>query len=105
DIDVALTKLINSANKIDNYIFITTDVIEIEVVEYAKSLYEKMGIEFAVLDCIGFVRHFLHFFHRQRKDFLNIYQSMVLSEPASAVSQPLKEAFLVLRRVAEGDKR
>jgi DNA adenine methylase len=103
DIDVALQKL--PANKIDNYIFITTDIIETEVTEYAKNLYEKTGIEFAILDCIGFIRHFLHFFHRQRNVFLNIYQSMVLAEPASAVSQPLKEAFLALRRVAEGDKR
>ncbi|MDR1980986.1 MAG: restriction endonuclease, SacI family [Tannerellaceae bacterium] len=103
DIDVALQKL--SVDKIDNYIFITTDVIETEVAEYAKNLYEKTGIEFAVLDCIGFIRHFLHFFHRQRNTFLNIFQSMVLSEPTSAVSQPLKEAFLALRRAAEGDRR
>jgi DNA adenine methylase len=103
DIDVALQKF--PVNRIDNYIFITTDVIETEVVEYAKSLYEKVGIEFAVLDCIGFIRHFLHFFHRQRNAFLNIYQSMVLAEPTSAVSQPLKEAFLALRRAAEGDRR
>ncbi|MDR1881259.1 MAG: restriction endonuclease, SacI family [Prevotella sp.] len=103
DIDVALQKL--HVNKIDNYIFITTDVIDTEVAEYAKILYEKTGIEFAVLDCIGFIRHFLHFFHRQRNIFLNIYQSMVLSEPTSAVSQPLKEAFLALRRAAEGDRR
>jgi hypothetical protein len=57
DIDVALQKLSKIKNKIDNYIFITTDIIEIEVVEYAKSLYEKTGVEFAVLDCIGFIRH------------------------------------------------
>jgi DNA adenine methylase len=103
DVDIALQKLPES--KIDNYIFITTDIIETEVSEYAKSLYEKTGVEFAVIDCIGFIRHFLHFFHRQRHIFLNIYQSMVLAEPTSAVSQPLKEAFLALRRVAEGDKR
>lgn len=105
DIDVALQKLSKSKNKIDNYIFITTDVIEIEVTEYAKSLYEKTGVEFAVLDCIGFIRHFLHFFHRHRNQFLNIYQAMVLAEPTSSVSQPLKEAFLALRRAAEADKR
>jgi hypothetical protein len=102
DIDVALQKL--PKNKIDNYIFITTDIIETEVSEYANSLYEKTGIEFAVLDCIGFIRHFLHFFHRKRNVFLNIYQKMVLDEPTSAISQPLKEAFLALRRVAEGDR-
>jgi len=103
DIDVALQKLLE--NKVDNYIFITTDVIEPEVTEYANSLYEKTGVEFAVLDCIGFIRHFLHFFHRKRNDFLNVYQGMILAEPTSAISQPLKEAFLALRRVAEGDMR
>ena len=105
DIDVALQKLSKAKNKIDNYIFITTDVIEIEVTEYAKSLYEKTSVEFAVLDCIGFIRHFLHFFHRQRNIFLNIYQAMVLAEPTSSVSQPLKEAFLALRRASEADRR
>lgn len=105
DIDVALQKLSKTKSKIDNYIFITTDIIEIEVIEYAKSFYEKTGVEFAVLDCIGFIRHYLHFFHRQRNNFLNIYQSMVLAEPTSSVSQPLKEAFLALRRAAEADKR
>lgn len=105
DIDIALQKLSTTKFKIDNYIFITTDIIEIEVTEYAKSFYEKTGVEFAVLDCIGFIRHFLYFFYRQRYNFLNIYQSMVLAEPTSSVSQPLKEAFLVLRRVAEADKR
>jgi DNA adenine methylase len=103
DIDVAIQKL--PEHKIDNYIFITTDIIELEVAEYAKGLYEKTGIEFAILDCVGFIRHFLHFFHRQRNIFLNTYQSMVLAEPTSAVSQPLKEAFLALRRVAEEDRR
>lgn len=105
DIDVALQKLSKTKSKIDNYIFITTDVIEIEVTEYAKSLYEKTGVEFAVLDCIGFIRHFLHFFHRQRNQFLNLYQAMVIAEPTSSVSQPLKEAFLALRRAAEADRR
>ena len=103
DIDVALQKL--PSNKLDNYVFITTDVIETEVAEYAKSVYEKTGIEFAILDCVGFIRHFLHFFYRQRNIFLNIYQEMVLSEHTSAVPQPLKEAFLALRRAAEGDRR
>jgi hypothetical protein len=103
--DIALQKLSKARNKIDNYIFITTDIIEVEVIEYAKSFYEKTGVEFIVLDCIGFIRHYLHFFHRQRNNFLNIYQSMVLAEPTSSVSQPLKEAFLALRRAAEADKR
>jgi hypothetical protein len=104
DIDVALIKVKGAKSKIDNYIFITTDVIELEVLEYAKSLYEKTGIEFAILDCIGFIRHYLHFFHRTRITFLNIYQELVLAEPTSSVSQPLKEVFLTLRRAAEADR-
>jgi DNA adenine methylase len=104
DIDVALQKLSKTTHKVDNYLFITTDIIEIDVDEYAKSLYEKIGVEFAIMDCLGFVRHFLHFFHRRRNIFLNTYQAMVLSEPISSVSQPLKEAFLALRRVAENNR-
>ena len=58
-------------------------------------------IEYVMLDCIGFVRHFLHLFHRLRIEFLDAYQSLLLAEPDSAVSQPLKEAFLSLRQAAE----
>lgn len=105
DMDIALQKLYRAKSKVDNYIFITTDIIDWEVTEYAKTFYDKTGVEFAVLDCIGFIRHFLHFFHRQRNNFLNMYQSMVLVEPTSSVSQPLKEAFLALRRAAEADRR
>jgi DNA adenine methylase len=104
DIDVALQKLKGAKSRIDNYIFITTDVIEQDVLDYAKSLYEQTGIEFAILDCLGFIRHYLHFFHRARITFLNIYQELVLSEPTSSVSQPLKEVFLALRRAAEADR-
>jgi DNA adenine methylase len=104
DIDVALQKLKGAKSKVDNYIFITTDVIEQEVLDYAKSLYELTAIEFAILDCIGFIRHYLHFFHRTRITFLNIYQELILNEPTSSVSQPLKEVFLALRRAAEADR-
>jgi len=62
------------------------------------------GIEIVVLDCISFVRHFLHLFHRWRSQFLEAYQQLVLAEPDSAVSQPLKEAFLALRQAAESEK-
>lgn len=105
DIDVAIQKISKAKDKLDNYIFITTDVIDPDVSEYAKNLYEKTGVEFAILGCIGFIKHYLHFFHRYRNLFLNVYQSLVLAEPNSSVSQPLKEAFLVLRRAAETDKR
>lgn len=103
DINHALKKVSSYKGKIDNYIFISTEVIELEVSEYAKTIYEQSGIEVAILDCLGFARHFLHFFHRNRIDFLNIYQELVLNEPNSSVGQPLKEAFLILRKQAESN--
>lgn len=104
DIENAVKKIATLAHRVDNYIFITTDVIEEEVNRYAKNIYDQTGVEIAILDCIGFVRHFLHFFHRFRTKFLGLYQNLVLAEPDSSVSQPLKEAFLVLRKAAESDK-
>ncbi|MEH2350258.1 MAG: restriction endonuclease, SacI family [Nostoc sp.] len=102
DIDRALQKINSTGKRVDNYIFITTDVIEEGVQEYASSMYDRTdGIEIVVLDCISFVRHFLHLFHRLRSQFLSAYQQLVLTEPDSAVSQPLKEAFLALRQAAE----
>ncbi|MBI4669474.1 MAG: restriction endonuclease, SacI family [Elusimicrobia bacterium] len=102
DIDVALQKIRSAKRKIDNYIFITTDVIDDGVKKYAKSLYEQTGgIEIVILDCIGFLRHFIHLFHRFRLQYIDEYQKLVMLEPDSAVSQPLKEAFLVLRQTAE----
>ncbi len=101
DIETAIKKIAKSKVKIDNYIFITTDIIEKEVEDYAKTIYDISGIEIAILDCIGFVRHFLHFFHRRRTKFLEQYQEFVLAEPNSSVSQPLKEVFLALRRASE----
>lgn len=104
DIGLAVQKMANTGKRIDNYIFITTAAIDKDVVEYARTLYrETGGIEFAILDCIGFLRHFLHLFHRIRQNFLQAYQTLLLAEPESAVSQPVKELFLALRRVAELD--
>ncbi len=102
DINHALQKISRSEKQVDNYLFITTDVIDPEVKDYATSLYDETGgIEIAILDCISFLRHFLHLFHRLRLDFLETYQELVLAESDSAVSQPLKEAFLALRQAAE----
>jgi fructose-specific component phosphotransferase system IIB-like protein len=102
DINRAQQKIIDSDQRIDNYIFITTDTINEHVQEYAAGIYEQTGgIEVVVLDCISFLRHFLHLFHRLRMDFIEAYQQLVLDEPESAVSQPLKEAFLALRQAAE----
>ncbi len=105
DIDHALRKIVERTPRIDNYVFITTDVIEEQVAEHAAAMYEQTnGAEIVVLDCVGFVRHFLHLFHRLRIQFLDAYQALVLSEPDSAVNQPLKEAFLSLRHAAESDE-
>ncbi len=105
DINRAVTKIASHKPRIDNYVFITTDTIDIEVTEYAASMYEKLaGMEIVVLDCVGFLRHFVHFFHRLRIDFIEAYQTLVLAEPDSAVRQPLKEAFLSLRQAAESDE-
>ncbi len=103
DIDRSLQKITDYPGKrIDNYIFITTDVIDEQVKDYAASIYERSGgIEVVILDCISFMRHFLHLFYRLRMQFLNYYQELVLVEPESAVNQPLKEAFLALRQAAE----
>lgn len=102
DIIQALEKIKNSESNIQHYIFITTDTIDPEIEEYVKTLYEATGgIEFVILDCIGFIRHFLHLFHRLRTQFLDEYQELVLNEKESAVGQPLKVALLALRRAAE----
>lgn len=101
DITIALSKFSKIGNFLDNYVFITTDVIDPLVQEYAHELYDEVGVEFIILDCIGFLRHFLHFFHRNRVEFLREYQVLVLTEPNSSVGQPLKEAFLALRAAAE----
>ncbi|MEB3228625.1 MAG: restriction endonuclease, SacI family [Synechocystis sp.] len=102
DIDRALKKLSLSNKRINNYIFITTESIESDLQDYLRSLYHKTGgIEFVILDCISFIRHFLHLFHRLRTQFLEAYQVLILSEPQSAVSYSVKEAFLAMRQAAE----
>lgn len=101
DVNAAIEKIGRSRRNIDNYIFITTQRIEPIVQDYARTLHSSMGIEFAILDCIGFVRHYLFLFYRLRHQFLEQYQTMLLAEPESAVSQPLKEAFLTMRLASE----
>lgn len=102
DIDRALQKIAAQGQHVQNYIFITAESVTDGVREYARSKYDETGgVEIAILDCIGFLRHFLHLFHRLRNDFLDQYQDLVLHEADSAVSQALKEAFLALRQAAE----
>ena len=79
DLDVALLKIEQHKGnrKIDNFIIITTEEIDEQVKSYASSLYAQTGgIEFVVLDCIGFIRHFLHLFHRIRIPFLDTYSTL-----------------------------
>lgn len=104
DIDRALQKIATAPQRIDNYLFVTTDAIDPAVEEYAQSQYAKTGgTEIAVVNCLGFLRHFLHLFQRHRLAFPDAYQSLVLAEPDSAVSVPLKTAFLSLRQAAESE--
>ena len=100
DIHIALDKIKKSAH-LDNYIFITTEPVKDTVREIAKKSYPSTGVEIAILDCIGFIKHFLYLFYRIRMNFLDEYQKLVLTEPAGAVSQELKEAFIVLRKACE----
>ncbi len=100
DIHAALEKIKRSSH-LDSYIFITTEPVKEAVQEIAKKSCSLTGVETAVLDCIGFIKHFLYLFYRIRMSFLDEYQKLVLNEPAAAVSQELKEAFIVLRKACE----
>ena len=101
DIDIAIQKIAEGAD-VQNYIFVTTERIDPTVREYAGKQYKDLGgVEITILDCIGFLRHFVHLFHRLRTDILDAYQELVLSEPESGVNQALKEAFLALRKAAQ----
>jgi DNA adenine methylase len=98
DLNAVLRKLARTTHKVAQYMVITTAPVDPEIDVYALSLYSVTGgTEIAVLDCLGFIRHFLHFFHRLRHEFLDVYQALVLAEPESAVDHTLKEAFLILR--------
>lgn len=102
DINQALQKIRHRGQQVSHYVFITTEPIDTHVSAYAASLYEQtQGIEVVILDCISFLRHFLHWFHNLRVEFLEHYQTLVLQEPLSAVNQPLKEVLLALRQAAE----
>lgn len=101
DILIALHKIEKAGQKPSNYLFVTTKAIDAKVASYAKGLFIKTGVEFAVIDVLGFIRHFLHFFHSYRKSFLDSYQKLLLKD--SAVTQTVKTTFLVLRQNKEED--
>ena len=105
DVNHAAQKIRCHADGIRNYIFITTEPVSPEVLRHAAEQYDLLGgTEIAILDCLGFLRHFLHLFHALRTEYLEAYQTLLLAEPESAVSHTLKEAFLTLRKAAEGIK-
>ena len=55
DIDRALQKIAAQGKHVQNYIFITTESVDDEIREYARSKYDETGgVEIAILDCIGF---------------------------------------------------
>jgi hypothetical protein len=102
DIDGAVQKITEEGKHVENYIFITTEAVADEIRDYARSKYDETGgVTIAILNCIEFLRHFLHLSQRIRAEFLNRYQELVLSETESGVNQALKEAFLALRKAAE----
>lgn len=104
DLEQAWQKLIAQNVTIQNYIFVSTYPVTSDVEEYAQGLYERTnGVEFVILDCISFLRHFLHLFYRIRMKYLDIYQALLLLEPDSSISQPIKEAFLAMRLAAESE--
>ncbi len=79
DIDIALQKVLRHGG-IQNYIFITTETIDREVQDYAVSMYKETGgVEFTVLNCTAFLRHFLYLFHRRRRAFVEAYQILLLT--------------------------
>jgi hypothetical protein len=56
DIDRAIEKINTTGKRVDNDIFITTDIIDEHLKEYASNMHELTGgIEVVVLDCISFI--------------------------------------------------
>ncbi|MCS7065385.1 MAG: hypothetical protein NZL85_03810 [Fimbriimonadales bacterium] len=96
DLDRALQKVATTYSRIDQYVFITTTPVESAVAEYAALLSKQSGTEFMILDCLQFIKHFLHIFYELRIHFLDEYQRLLLEEPESAVSYQLKQRFLEL---------
>lgn len=99
DIQLAVQKLdrVSLPHQPSQYVLITTEPVDEFLHSAAAELYEKTGVEFMILDCLGFVKHFLHLFYERRMSFLDEYQKLVIDEPENAVSHELKLAFLALR--------
>jgi DNA adenine methylase len=101
DVHGAAVKLRQHPKPPAHFVFITTEPIDSAVSALCLEMSEEQpGTEFVVLDCISFIRHYLHLFHGLRATFLDMYQAILLAEPESAVSHTVKEAFLALRLAA-----
>lgn len=102
DFSQAIQKLASRRVAVKQYLFISTEPISDDIEDYARELNEsQFGVEFAVLDCLTFIRYFLHLFYQVRIAFLDNYQEMVLAEPDSAIRFALKDVLLSLRQSAE----
>ncbi len=97
DVNVALQKIKHSLY-LNNYIFVTTVPVKSSVMDMVKKEDLSTGVEIVILDCIDFIKYFLHLFYDIRIKFLDEYQKLVLNEPISTVSQELKEQFIVMRK-------
>jgi DNA adenine methylase len=102
DIDLALEKIQSTSEKIDQYAFITTVSVDPVVAQYAAMLSRRTGVEFVILDCLQFIKQFLHMFYEIRMEFLNKYRELLLSEPESAVGHTLKRKFFELLQEVSG---
>lgn len=104
DIQNALLKLSERTELPAEYAFVSTKPIPPTVYDYIQSINrQQLAVEIQAYDCLQFLKHFLHLFHEKRMQFLDRYKELVLSEPASAVAQSLKEKLLEL--IEEGLKR
>ncbi|GEM_PF-1259066 len=100
DIYIALRKISaldeQERKKLKQYLFITTEQTEESVLLETRKVYKKTGIEMAILDCIDFVRYFLHLFFPLRGKFVENLTQLIVAEPDSAVSYKIKEHYLNL---------
>ena len=102
DVNVALEKIAKLKDiGIASYIFITTENIENDIINYVAELSIEYDIDLRVMDCLAFLEHYLTIFFDKRRGFLDKYQSLLIDEPESAVSHDLKEIFLSLRKIME----
>jgi DNA adenine methylase len=87
--------------KLKQYLFITTKSVDKSVLLVARNMYREIGIEMAVLDCLGFTRHFLHLFFPFRLQFISNLTKLLMEEPDSSLNHAVKEYYLTLLNVLQ----